>query len=108
MLNHGRRHEAIQVLSAVYDKPEDHPDIIHEADSIAQALAQEAQAEENASWMSTFKNDKVRTGYRFFLAWFVQFMNQVGGINLVVYYILSESPSLHYIDLSLSTSLIRL
>ncbi|PNP86050.1 hypothetical protein FNYG_01106 [Fusarium nygamai] len=49
----------------------------------------EAEAEGSTSWASTFRKDKVSTRYRVFLAWFVQFMNQAGGINLVVYYILT-------------------
>lgn len=89
LLNHGHRTEAIEVLSAVYDKPIDHPDILQEVQSIETALVLEVEAEGGSSWSSTFANDKLSTRYRIFLAWFVQFMNQVGGINLVVYYILS-------------------
>ncbi|KAF4981199.1 hypothetical protein FDECE_17729 [Fusarium decemcellulare] len=89
LLNHGNRDEAIEVLSAVYDKPVDHPDILREVNSIEAALSMEAEAEGSTSWVATFRKDKVSTGYRVFLAWFVQFMNQAGGINLVVYYILT-------------------
>ncbi|KAH7260855.1 general substrate transporter [Fusarium redolens] len=89
LLNHGKRQEAIEVLSAVYDKPVDHPDILREVESIEAALSMEAEAEGSTSWASTFRKDKVSTRYRVFLAWFVQFMNQAGGINLVVYYILT-------------------
>ncbi|CAM1510720.1 Fc.00g010550.m01.CDS01 [Cosmosporella sp. VM-42] len=81
--------EALDALSAVYDKPGDHPDIIREANSIEIALNIEAEAEGSASWASTFRKDNVNTRYRIFLAWFVQFMNQAGSINLVVYYILT-------------------
>lgn len=97
LLNHGNRKEAIEVLSAVYDKPVDHPDIVAEANAIEHALAIEAEAEGSTSWASTFRQDKVKTRHRVFLAWFVQFMNQVGGINLVVYYILSEIPFPSYL-----------
>ncbi|KAM5343601.1 hypothetical protein ACJ41O_012138 [Fusarium nematophilum] len=89
LLNHGNKEEAIEVLSAIYDKPVDHPDIIREVSSIEAALSMEAEAEGSKSWVSTFRKDKVDTRYRVFLAWFVQFMNQAGGINLVVYYILT-------------------
>ncbi|KAF4334108.1 sugar transporter STL1 [Fusarium beomiforme] len=89
LLNHGKREEAVGVLSAVYDKPIDHPDILREVASIEAALSMEAEAEGSTSWTSIFRKDKVSTRYRIFLAWFVQFMNQVGGINLVVYYILT-------------------
>ncbi|KAM0344519.1 hypothetical protein ACHAPU_007495 [Fusarium lateritium] len=53
------------------------------------ALSMEAESEGSTSWGAIFKKDKVSTRYRVFLAWFVQFMNQAGGINLVVYYILT-------------------
>ncbi|KAF5025653.1 hypothetical protein F66182_2259 [Fusarium sp. NRRL 66182] len=89
LLHHGNRDEAIQVLSAVYDKPIDHPDILDEVNSIEAALSIEAEAKGSTSWASAFRKDKVSTRYRIFLAWFVQFMNQAGGINLVVYYILT-------------------
>ncbi|KAL2671312.1 hypothetical protein Neosp_013893 [[Neocosmospora] mangrovei] len=80
LLNHGNREEAIDVLSAVYDKPVDHPDILREVNAIEAALSMEAEAEGSASWASTFRNDKVSTRYRVFLAWFVQFMNQMGAV----------------------------
>jgi MFS family permease len=105
LLNHGKRKEAIEVLSAIYDKPIDHPDIIREVTSIEAALSTEAEAEGNTTWASTFRKDKVSTRYRVFLAWFVQFMNQAGGINLVVYYILSKLQSSDplYYDLDTNT-----
>ncbi|KAK7228166.1 hypothetical protein V2G26_000336 [Clonostachys chloroleuca] len=89
LLNHGDRDEAILVLSAIYDKPVDHPDIVREVNAIEVALKNETEAEGSTNWASTFRNDEVSTGYRVFLAWFVQFMNQVGGINMVVYYIMT-------------------
>lgn len=91
LLNHGDRQGAIDVLSAIYDKAPDHPDILREVNSIETILSVETEAEGSTSLLNTFKRDKVRTRYRVFLAWFVQFMNQAGGINLVVYYILSEN-----------------
>ncbi|KAL2814110.1 general substrate transporter [Aspergillus granulosus] len=93
LLKNGNKQEAIEVLSAIYDKPVDHPDITGEADTIELALSVVAEAEGSMSWVSTFRQDKLRTRYRIFLAWFVQFMNQAGGINLVVYYILTVLQS---------------
>lgn len=37
-------------------------------------------------WRNILKKDPVQTGRRVLLAWGVQFMNQDGSINLVVYY----------------------
>ncbi|KAL4899967.1 hypothetical protein BDW74DRAFT_188837 [Aspergillus multicolor] len=89
LLKKGSKQEALEVLSAIYDKLIDDPEIIAEAHSIEQALLAAEEAEGSTSWASTFKKDKLDTRYRIFLAWFVQFMNQAGGINLVVYYILT-------------------
>lgn len=40
-------------------------------------------------WSQLLKKDEVQTGRRVLLAYGMQFMNQMGGINLVVYYITS-------------------
>lgn len=87
LFNHGQQDEAIAVLCAVYDKPETDEYIIAERDSILNAIAVEDASEQSASFTSIFKKDKVKTRNRVLLAWGMQFMNQVGGINLVVYYI---------------------
>lgn len=94
LLNHGRRDEAIEVLCAIYDREANDSLITNEVQQIEQALQIEAEVEGRKSWVSTFRKDKVKTRYRIFLAWFVQFMNQIGGINLVVYYITSTSLSM--------------
>lgn len=82
---HGRPDEAIQVLCNVYDKDPDHPDIVKEQQDIMDAINIEAQAQ--GGWLDCFKQDEVQTGKRVLLAYGMQFMNQVGGINLVVYYV---------------------
>ncbi|KAF5611693.1 light induced alcohol dehydrogenase Bli-4 [Fusarium subglutinans] len=80
LLNHGKRQEAIEVLSTVYDNPIDHPDIPREVHSMETALSIEAEAARSTSLASTFRKDKVSTRYRVFLAWYVQFMNQTGAV----------------------------
>lgn len=87
LFTRGKSQEAIEVLCKVYDKDPSHPDIVAEASSIQKAIELELSVNKNQSFLSVFKNDGVRTGYRVLLAWGVQFMNQCGGINLVVYYI---------------------
>lgn len=86
LFNHNREQEAMDVLCAVYDKDPSDPFIMAERTGILQAIELEASATKKSVW-SIFKNDNVKTGYRVFLAWFAQFINQVCGINLVVYYI---------------------
>jgi len=47
------------------------------------------QADGGYRWSQLLKRDEVQTGRRVLLAYGMQFMNQMGGINLVVYYITS-------------------
>ncbi|KAH7324589.1 general substrate transporter [Stachybotrys elegans] len=85
LYNHGREQEAIQVLCDIYDMHPEDPVIVAEAAAIRQAVAMELEIDK--SFWAAFRNDEMRTGYRVFLAWLAQFMNQMCGINLVVYYI---------------------
>lgn len=81
-----RAEEAVEILCRVYDKEPSDPIIVHETTQIVEALK---YVEQNGKfrWRDIFKNDSVKTGRRVLLAWGVQAMNQLGGINLVVYYI---------------------
>ncbi|KAJ6439838.1 Sugar transporter STL1 [Purpureocillium lavendulum] len=97
LFNHGRDDEAVAVLCAVHDRDASDPCVESERRAILDAIALERAAEGGdgnrsssstlASFASVFRRDEVRTGHRVLLAWGMQFMNQVGGINLVVYYI---------------------
>jgi hypothetical protein len=81
-----RTDEALEVLSTVWDKPKDHPDIIAEQKEIFEAIALETEHGEY-QWSQLLKSDPVKTGYRVLLAWGINTMNQLSGINLVVYFI---------------------
>lgn len=87
LCNHGREAEAMEVFCAVYDKEPTDDYIVQEKNAILQAIELEETANRSKSSLAIFKNDGVKTRYRVLLAWGVQFMNQAGGINLVVYYI---------------------
>lgn len=77
----GRMEEALEVICAVNDLPEDDPYVISEMESIRQVLALE-QNEKAQNWTSVFKKDILQTRKRVGLAWFGLFMNQLSGINL--------------------------
>ncbi|KAF7540126.1 hypothetical protein G7054_g1594 [Neopestalotiopsis clavispora] len=81
LLNHGREQEATEALCSVHDKGSTDAWIVAEKNAIIQAIELEAMGGEHAESAAP-----VRTHYRMFLAWLIQFMNQAGGINLVVYY----------------------
>ncbi|KAI4773754.1 putative Myo-inositol transporter 1 [Aureobasidium sp. EXF-3400] len=82
----GRNEEALQVLCDVYNGAPDDPKIAREQKDILDALALERLHGEY-KWSQIFKRDDVQTGRRVLLAYGMQFMNQIGGINLVVYYV---------------------
>ncbi|KAJ5604903.1 hypothetical protein N7510_010057 [Penicillium lagena] len=86
LMNHGYEKEAMDVLCAVYDREEDDEYIVNERRAITAAIELENGAMEKSIW-TIFRNDEVKTGQRVLLAWGIQLMNQVGGINLVVYFV---------------------
>ncbi|KAK9779799.1 putative Myo-inositol transporter 1 [Seiridium cardinale] len=88
LYKHGRNQQALDVLCQVYDREPDHPKIVKEQKEVLDALKIE-QEQGDYKWSQLFKKDKVQTGRRVLLAYGMQFMNQMGGINLIVYYITS-------------------
>ncbi|OTB02824.1 hypothetical protein M426DRAFT_13072 [Hypoxylon sp. CI-4A] len=87
LISHGKKTQAIEVLCAVHDMHPSEDYIVQEERAISHAIELENETNQSKSFFSIFKNDGVRTRYRVILAWGAQFMNQGGGINLVVYYI---------------------
>lgn len=78
----GRKDEALRILCDVYDRTPDHPKIVLELNEILETLAMEREHGEYR-WWNILVRDNVQTGKRVLLAYGMQFMNQVGGINLV-------------------------
>lgn len=96
----GREKEALDVLCAVYDKEPSDEFIIAERTAISQALELEnMEFRDKKGFLSIFKKDRPCTRYRIFLAWFIQFMNQASGCNMVVYY----APTLLVHSVGMST-----
>ena len=77
----GRLDEALEVICAINDLPQDDPYVVSEMESIRQVIALE-QEEGAQKWTSVFKKDVLQTRRRVGLAWFGLFMNQLSGINL--------------------------
>ncbi|KAJ4298827.1 hypothetical protein N0V90_004069 [Kalmusia sp. IMI 367209] len=88
LYKHGRSEEALTIICDVYDGTPEDPKIAKENSEILEALKVEQEHGEYR-WSQLLKRDKVQTGRRVLLAYGMQFMNQMGGINLVVYYITS-------------------
>ncbi|KAF2009723.1 putative Myo-inositol transporter 1 [Aaosphaeria arxii CBS 175.79] len=88
LYKHGQNEAALKILCDVYDGTPDTPKIAKENKDVLEALKVEQEHGEYR-WSQLLKRDEVQTGRRVLLAYFMQFMNQMGGINLVVYYITS-------------------
>lgn len=71
------------VLCDVYDMQPDDPQVVSESEGILEAIELETLHGEY-KWSQILKRDEVQTGRRVLLAYGMQFMNQMGGINLVV------------------------
>lgn len=83
LYKHGKNQEALDILCQVYDRSPDHPKIVKEQNDVLNALQLEQEHGEY-KWSQLFKRDDVQTGRRVLLAYGMQFMNQMGGINLIV------------------------
>jgi predicted MFS family arabinose efflux permease len=81
----GRYDEALDVICRVHDLKPDDPYVVDEMAAIRANVEMET-AEGNDKFTALFKADALKTRRRVILAYFVLFMNQMGGINLVVYY----------------------
>jgi MFS family permease len=88
LYKHGQHEEALAIMCAVYDGEPTDAKIAKENSEIIEALRIEEEHGEY-KWSQLLTRDKVQTGRRVLLAYGAQFMNQMGGINLVVYYITS-------------------
>ncbi|KAF2488091.1 putative MFS sugar transporter [Neohortaea acidophila] len=97
---HGKEDEALQVLCDVWDAPPENEKVNKMHTEILAALDLERRTGEYR-WRDLFKRDEVQTGRRVLLAYGMQFMNQMGGINLVVYYV----PSALQYNVGLSPNL---
>ncbi|KAL2852721.1 hypothetical protein BJX68DRAFT_254490 [Aspergillus pseudodeflectus] len=79
----GRNGEAVQVLCDFYDRPSNDPKVVNDAEGIFRALELENLRGEY-KWSQLFKKDEIQTGRRVLLAYGLQFINQMGGVNIIV------------------------
>lgn len=73
----------------MFDLPPDDEFILSEVRNIKHAVSLEFAGR---SHLALFKSDNLQTRRRVILAYFGLFMNQLSGINLVVYYAPSKYP----------------
>ena len=82
--------EAIEVLRAIYDPLPDDPYIQSEIAAIRKAVSIE-RAEGASKILSLFNSGRLKTRRCVILTYFGLLMNQMSGISLVIYYMLSPS-----------------
>ncbi|KAI6912336.1 putative Myo-inositol transporter 1 [Hortaea werneckii] len=83
---HNRHDEALQVLCDVWDSTPEGEKVSRMHHEILETLRLEQEHGEY-KWRQLFQRDRVQTGRRVLLAYGMQFMNQMGGINLIVYFV---------------------
>ncbi|KAE8350653.1 general substrate transporter [Aspergillus coremiiformis] len=79
----GRGDEGLQVLCDFHDRTANDPRIIEESEGIIKAIELDILRGEYR-WSQIFKHDELHTGRRVLLAYGLQFMNQMGGVNIIV------------------------
>lgn len=82
----GRKDEAKKVLCYVFGKPETDPEITSLYQEIEEAMILES-TEGAYSWKKLLVKDTAKTRHRVLLAYMSMFAQQVGGVNLINYYI---------------------
>ncbi|KAL4921913.1 hypothetical protein BDW62DRAFT_208077 [Aspergillus aurantiobrunneus] len=79
----GLSEEAVRVLCDFYDKPEHDPKVVNDAEGIFKAIELDKLRGEY-KWSQLLKKDEIQTGRRVLLAYGLQFINQMGGVPVVV------------------------
>lgn len=72
----------MQVLCDFYDKASDDPKVVIDAEGIFRAIECDDVRGEY-KWSQLFKKDEIQTGRRVWLAYGLQFINQMGGVNII-------------------------
>ncbi|KAL6240031.1 hypothetical protein BDW75DRAFT_226729 [Aspergillus navahoensis] len=79
----GLSNEAVRVLCDFYDRPENDPKVVNDAEGIFRATELDNLRGEY-KWSQVLKKDEIQTGRRVLLAYGLQFINQMGGVNIIV------------------------
>ncbi|OJJ60628.1 hypothetical protein ASPSYDRAFT_56159 [Aspergillus sydowii CBS 593.65] len=79
----GLNDEAVRVLCDFYDRPKNDPKVVNDAEGIFRAIELDSLRGEYR-WSQLLKKDEIQTGRRVLLAYGLQFINQMGGVNMIV------------------------
>lgn len=82
---HGKADQALHVISRLQGKPEDHPDVIEQHIEILEGIKLESSVG-SSSWKDLLREDSIKSRRRLLIACSVQFFQQAGGINALIFY----------------------
>jgi Sugar (and other) transporter len=82
----GRRDETRITIARLLAKPQDHQQVIDDLNVICDSVAR-AEEQGNFGWREVFRNGKKQTFRRILLGAGPSFMQQMGGTNVVAYYL---------------------
>jgi len=85
LASHGRAEESLVILGRLQGKPITHQDVLLQHQEIQDAVAHEV-AIGSGSWSDLLKEDKIKSRRRLLIACSIQFFQQVGGINAIIFY----------------------
>jgi hypothetical protein len=85
LASHGRAEESLAVLGRLQGKPITHQDVLLQHQEIQDAVAQEV-AIGSGKWSDLLKGDKIKSRRRVLIACSIQFFQQAGGINAIIFY----------------------
>lgn len=96
---HGKQDQALAVLSRLSGQTSEHPDVLAAYAEINAAVDFERNAG-SGSWSDLLKSDNIQSRRRLLIACSVQFFQQIGGINALIFYmgnflaLVSDRPDL--------------
>lgn len=82
---HGRADDSLAVLARLQGKPITHQDVLLQHQEIQDAVALEV-AIGSGTWSDLLKEDKIKSRRRLLIACSIQFFQQIGGINAIIFY----------------------
>lgn len=85
LASHGRMEESLAVIGRLQGKPVTHQDVVQQHQEIQDAVAFEASIG-SGSWSDLLKEDKIKSRRRLLIACSIQFFQQAGGINAIIFY----------------------
>jgi hypothetical protein len=85
LASHNRPEESKAVLARLQGKPITHSDVLIQHEEIQLAVKLETRAG-SGSWKDLLKEDEIMSRRRLLIACSIQFFQQIGGINALIYY----------------------